>query len=333
MEEPTPRELIAESTARVTRRAKLVAGVPDGIERLALALSVEADWLSGPPQPSVDNQLLFRGEREHAQFILVAAALNFSFWPEPGAVKWTHPHKDGRTLTGALALGESLLAAQERCVPITDAAFLERVTTEELRAVLGGVGELPMLDERRRVLNETGRALRAHHRCQFAHLLDEAGGSAQKALALLLQDFPSFRDVTSYDGHPVHLLKRAQILISDLWFVFAGDGPGQFDDIDTLTAFADYKLPQLLRATGALEFHPSLADLVDRGVPLAYGSREEVEIRAVTVQVIERLRDRLDELAGRHVHICKLDSLLWALSQRDGWTEGTPHHRTRTIFY
>ena len=40
---------------------------------------------------------------------------------------------------------------------------------------------------------------------------------------------------------PVSLYKRAQILIADLWLCFDGQGLGQFDDIDTLTMFADYR--------------------------------------------------------------------------------------------
>lgn len=39
----------------------------------------------------------------------------------------------------------------------------------------------------------------------------------------------------------VSLYKRAQILIGDIWACFEGKGLGKFDDIDTLTMFADYR--------------------------------------------------------------------------------------------
>jgi hypothetical protein len=42
-------------------------------------------------------------------------------------------------------------------------------------------------------------------------------------------------------GPAVYLLKRAQILVADLWGCFQGEGHGHFEDIDTLTMFADYR--------------------------------------------------------------------------------------------
>jgi hypothetical protein len=39
----------------------------------------------------------------------------------------------------------------------------------------------------------------------------------------------------------VSLHKRAQILIGDIWACFQGEGLGAFDDIDTITMFADYR--------------------------------------------------------------------------------------------
>jgi hypothetical protein len=35
--------------------------------------------------------------------------------------------------------------------------------------------------------------------------------------------------------------------VADLWALFEGKGRGQFDDIDTLTMFADYRVPQSLQ--------------------------------------------------------------------------------------
>lgn len=39
----------------------------------------------------------------------------------------------------------------------------------------------------------------------------------------------------------VAIYKRAQILIGDIWACFRGQGLGQFNDIDTITMFADYR--------------------------------------------------------------------------------------------
>ena len=39
----------------------------------------------------------------------------------------------------------------------------------------------------------------------------------------------------------MHILKRAEILVADLWACFEGQGLGAFTDIDTITMFADYR--------------------------------------------------------------------------------------------
>jgi len=40
---------------------------------------------------------------------------------------------------------------------------------------------------------------------------------------------------------PVSCYKRAQILIADIWACCEGQGLGAFDDIDSITMFADYR--------------------------------------------------------------------------------------------
>ena len=39
----------------------------------------------------------------------------------------------------------------------------------------------------------------------------------------------------------VSFYKRAQILVADIWACFEGKDLGAFDDIDSITMFADYR--------------------------------------------------------------------------------------------
>lgn len=73
--------------------------------------------------------------------------------------------------------------------------------------------------------------------------------------------------------------KRAQILAGDIWGAYGrrrGPQPFGFDDMEQLTMFADYRVPQILRARGVLQYSPSLAESVDARRVLAAGSEEEV---------------------------------------------------------
>jgi hypothetical protein len=56
----------------------------------------------------------------------------------------------------------------------------------------------------------------------------------------------NFQDHSIYEGHQIHFYKRGQILIKDIHGRFNGTGVGEFKDIDELTMFPDYRVPQVL---------------------------------------------------------------------------------------
>jgi hypothetical protein len=106
----------------------------------------------------------------------------------------------------------------------------------------------------------------------------------------LAADFSSFRDQATYRGEEVFFYKRAQLLASDLHGALGGKRLGSFRDLKELTAFADYKLPQVLRHVGVFKYAPDLAEKVDRMTELDPGGEEEVEIRQYdwAVELIRR---------------------------------------------
>jgi hypothetical protein len=77
-------------------------------------------------------------------------------------------------------------------------------------------------------------------------LIESADRSAGRLVNLLAKHFPSFRDEARFDGKRVRFLKRAQILVADLWAAFNGTSYGHFDDIDHLTMFAGKQRPTSL---------------------------------------------------------------------------------------
>lgn len=340
---PTVTRLVLETTARVCRTPHHVRVAAEGVSSLAAALEDRVHQLARATGPLPESDL-FNSDERHAQFLFVAASINFSFWPDDEAQRWHWPHAPGEECTdrcppgcrpraGAVALGLSLRDAVRRGVPVTDASYLRRLTPPDLEDLLGGSGRLPMLEDRACVLNEAGRVLTSLFNGEVATLVSLASRSADNALALLLHNFPSFRDVAVLDGMPVYLLKRAQIFIADLFRAFAGLGLGRFDDVHRLTALPDYRLPQVLRAAGAIVFSQQLARHVDSCLPLRAGSREEIEVRAATVQAVDALRAELVRRTGEEVLACLLDGELWRLAHGEACDGLTPHHRSRTIFY
>ena len=80
----------------------------------------------------------------------------------------------------------------------------------------------------------------------IVNLVESSGGSAGMLVNLLAHHFDCFRDAARYDGRKVHIMKRAQILVADLWAAFDGEGYGHFEDIDKVTMFAGKKVPLIL---------------------------------------------------------------------------------------
>lgn len=314
---------VLSSTRMVVEKAQHVRISQEAVQRVAKEVAARGP-LERPPW-RVEPHWWDDTERT-ANYVLVLDALNFSFWGEP---RWRVPYHR-HVFDGYWALAASLRRAIEEGTPVWDAAFLQDITREDLAHLLRGEGEVPMLDERVANLREAGTVLRQRYGGSFARAIEEAGRSCVRLVWDVVGSFSSFNDVATYDGTEVRFFKRAQILVADLYGAFDGTGWGEFGDLDQLTAFADYKVPQVLRHLGVLEYDYDLASKVDNRVPIPARSQEEIEIRAATVWAVESLRQDLARL-GHRVRAFELDWYLWELGQHVPMSR--PYHRTRTIFY
>lgn len=189
-----------------------------------------------------------------------------------------------------------------------------------------------------RALQELGGFLGARYGGRFEGLVEEAAGSAEAMVALLAR-MPLYRDVARHPGPggphdeplEVPFYKRAQITVADLARAFAGEGPGRFEDLDDLTAFADNLVPHVLRMEGVLRYAPDLARRIDAGELLRAGSPEEVEIRAGGLHGVELLVGALRR-AGTHAVAHEVDMLLWQRGQQPAM-KAHPRHRARCPYY
>lgn len=314
---------ILATTARVLPRAQFVTLDLRRINTVARILS-----LRPIPVPAWNFEYhFFDGAARTVTYIFLLDALNFSFWGEP---KWRVQYVRG-DLDGYWALAAALKRAAERDASFLDANNLAAISPEALARVLRGSVEIPMFLERWRNAQELGRVLRERFGGSAARVVEQANGDAGQLARLVAENFSSFNDTTLYNGHAVNFFKRAQILAGDLHGSFRGEKWGAFHNLQDLTAFADYKLPQLLRAWGILHYTPTLARRVDRKIPLAKDSPAEIEIRAATLWAVELLRDALAQ-HDRALNSVQMDWFLWQSSQSN--IKGMkPYHRVRTIYY
>jgi hypothetical protein len=316
---------VLEAAKAVVDEARLVRIDPAAVERFA---ALRGRTLVAGAHPDPGTYLGFvDGTSRTAQYVLVADAMNFSFWGEP---KWTIA-AGGRRLDGWWAFVAALRRALEEGWPLLDAQWLSAVRTEDLAQIFRGEGELPLLEERARHLRELGGVLLQRYDGESSRLVTAAGQSAVCLVQTLVTVLPSFNDTAVYRGRRVPFYKRAQITVADLAIAFQNRGLGHFTDLDQLTAFADYKLPQVLRREGILVYAPALATDVDTQCPLPPGGAAEVEIRAATIWAVELLRRALTR-DGTKLTSAEIDEVLWDLGQRPD-PRDRPYHRTRTVFY
>lgn len=277
-----------------------------------------------------------------SRYLLCVDAVNFCFWPDHDARGSSRDGLEYEHVAGGLA------RALEEDRSALNADVLAEVTGPDLRRMLRWPRPLPMEEERARLLREVGAGLIADHGGSAAAMIASANGSAPTLVDVVVRTFPGFRDavVDPRDGRQVFLYKRAQIFVGDVWGCFQGEGLGDFgESIEKLTMFADYRVPVVLRQMGVLVYDDALATAVNDGRTIAAGSPEEIEIRAGTVQAVERVREALQErlertpeLAGEggggrgRLTSVAIDWFLWNLgeSARD---EAPPHHRTLTVYY
>lgn len=323
---------VLETTRLVVEAGRLVTIDRERVEAVA-------ETLAGAPEPSADWSSglhpLARDDAELANLVLVLDALNFCFWTIPGRERprWRVTYA-GQEHDGYWALAAALRRAVERGIPLADAEFLATLTEDDVAEILAGdpgSDGIPLLHARLEHLREAGRTLLARWDGQFQEAITEANGSAAKLVREVLAGLPSFRDTAPWNGHEIRFYKRAQILVADLFGAFEGKGPGRFRDLHTLTAFADYKVPQVLRRHGILTYAPELAAKIAAQRLIPPDSDEELEIRSATIWAVELLRQSLAR-RGRDLPAYALDWTLWQSGQALP-ADTEPYHRTLTVFY
>ena len=308
--------------SEVTRRARFVRIDPVALDALARELSTEDET-----QEDLDPAHDFVGDDQtRLAFTLLLDAINFGSGWFP-ALRKRKGYSGYRTV--ASACKDHFEASG-----CPSGAELRRVTPEGMATLLGRsiadpeVAQLMTLFAQ--AWRDFGEWLSTRHGDRFEAVVEGAEHGAER-LVRSLAEMPLYRDVSHYEDFEVPLYKRAQITVADLSRAFPKDPIGQFDDLDQLTLFADNLVPHVLHCRGVLVYEAQLVERIGRGELLQVGSPEEVEIRAVALEAVERLVSALAGL-GYSTTAHALDGLLWNAGQAKA-IKATPRHRARCSFY
>lgn len=267
---------------------------------------------------------------EFQQLYFIFNTQTFCFWSEKGKPKWTIEH-NGRDVNGSVALAVCLEKVAKQNPDFLKADYLAKINTGEVTKIFKGNVEIPLFQDRVEYLREIGQILTRKYDGKYLNVVKEANNNAETLLEILISKFPNFVDTSNYKGKPVGFYKRAQLQVKGTDTIFRMFDKKGLKNLETLTAFADYKIPQIMRAFGILEYSEELADKVENYIVIEKDSIEELEIRASMVWAVEYLRDELQKRFENLTTIGEIDSMLWVKSQDQ--QNMKPYHRTCTTAY
>ncbi len=303
------------------------------------AVESVADWMAYEtfifPSGSVGGSFDMGSDPDQIiDLTLVESALNFAFTDFDSGVKYEVEYQ-GRTCSDTEGMFARFHEALTDGAPILSGDYLASITRSDLERMFAGNIEMPMLDERVKILNDIGTTLVDQYDGVFHRFVRDCApamyANGDGVLERLIEEFPRFNDVSDYHGSEVTILKLAQLALWSLHMALHASDDWRLTDIADMTAFADYIVPVGLRLMGILEYSPDLEERIINGDIIERDSDEEIEIRAHTLYSTALLTDALNSIrpADRQLIIPQVDHRFWRTYHATFW----PHHLTKTIMY
>ena len=293
---------IRAAAARVAAAARQVGIEHCSIEEYAAGLPA-----TSPPPPDLDPGA---DDERRAAFLLTLNAVNFGSG-------WFPTLRKPPGLSGFRTIEAGIRANGP-----WPADTLATMTVAQIAGHLGQDPDHELMALFANALNELGTRVRDEHGGSFLALARSAGSA--EGLATELAGWPTWHDVSPYDGQSVPFFKRAQIAAADLHL--AGLAPAA--DLHRLTLFADNLVPHVLRLDGVLRFDDGLVARIEAGELIEHDSSEEVEIRACALHAVELL-------VAAHptgTTATAVDNALWHRGAGPRY-KARPRHRARTTAY
>jgi hypothetical protein len=219
-------------------------------------------------------------------------------------------------------------------VPLTQGSFMRDMNLEEFKRIFTGNIEMPMADEKVEILNNVGDTLVTKYDGDWINFIDDGPkklyDNGEGLVERLVRDFKRFDDHSIFENKKVYFLKLAQLAfwgihreLSKIFFYI--------EDMENMTAFADYIIPVALESFGIVKYSSELKEKIDSGILVDRDSIEEIEIRSTSIYVTAKLTELINNYKNEEekIFIPQLDFKLWT----DFHADERPHHLTKTIMY
>ena len=218
--------------------------------------------------------------------------------------------------------------------PLTQGHYMRDMNLKEFKRIFTGNIEMPMADEKVEILNNVGDTLVTKYSGDWINFIDDGPkklyDNGVGLVERLVRDFKRFDDHSIFENEKVYFLKLAQLAF---WGIHRELSKRHFyiEDMENMTAFADYIIPVALESFGIVKYSSGLKEKIDLGILIDRDSIEEIEIRSTSIYVTAKLTELINNYKNEEekIIIPQLDFKLWT----DFHADERPHHLTKTIMY
>jgi len=266
---------------------------------------------------------------EYIRKTMLINTLNFVFTDFSTSVKYKIEN-----LSDTDAMVYQIEKALIEGVPLTQGHYMRDMDLKEFKRIFTGNIEMPMADEKVEILNNVGDTLVTKYDGDWINFIDDGPkklyDNGEGLVERLVRDFKRFDDHSIFENEKVYFLKLAQLAF---WGIHRELSKSYFfiEDMENMTAFADYIIPVALESFGIVKYSSGLKEKIDSGILVDRDSIEEIEIRSTSIYVTAKLTELINNYKKEEekIIIPQLDFKLWT----DFHADERPHHLTKTIMY
>ena len=294
-----------------------------------------ADWIAYEDFPPPEQNISKNNPDEFIRTTMLINTLNFAFTDFENSTKY-EIIREGKVLSDSEAMFVQIQEAISSGVQLYNGNVLSDLDDKQLKNIFKGNIEMPMMSERLDILLNVGAKLSDDYEGDWMNFINAGPkklyDNGEGLIERLTSEFPRFDDTSQYaEKYNVHFYKLAQLAFWGIHAELAGTGDFYIEDMQSMSAFADYIVPVALEVMKIVEYSEELRNKITNGEIIARDSLEEIEIRSTSLYITAKLTEEINKRrpAEKSIIIPQLDYRLW----KQYHATHRPHHLTITTMY
>ena len=294
-----------------------------------------ADWIAYEDFPPPEQNISKHNPDEYIRTTMLINTLNFAFTDFESSTKY-EIIREGKVLSDSEAMFVQIQEAISSGVQLYDGNVLADLDDKKLKNIFKGNIEMPMMSERLDILLNVGAKLSDDYEGDWMNFINAGPkklyDNGEGLIERLILEFPRFDDTSQYaEKYNVHFYKLAQLAFWSIHAELSGTGDFYIEDMQSMSAFADYIVPVALEVMKIVEYSEELRNKITNGEIIARDSLEEIEIRSTSLYITAKLTEEINKRrpTEKSIIIPQLDYRLW----KQYHATHRPHHLTITTMY